>query len=95
MPGPHRGASMQWHNQQVLAKPQHQPSKRDQQARGKLRQNAKIKSRAYIQLRRESTANSSSNIYTGYTSASPFTSFTGQYNRFRITSYIVCYTTRH
>ena len=50
MPGPHRGASMQRHNQQVLEKLQHQPSKRDQQAREKLRQKAKIKSRAYIQL---------------------------------------------
>ena len=31
MPGPHRGASTQHHNQQVLAKPCHQPSDRDQQ----------------------------------------------------------------
>ena len=50
MPGPHKGASTQHHNQQVLAKPQHQPSGRDQQAREKLRQKAKIKSCAYIQL---------------------------------------------
>ena len=50
MPGPHKGASTQRHNQQVLVKPQHQPSERDQQAREKLRQKAKIKSRAYIQL---------------------------------------------
>ena len=50
MPGPHKGASTQHHNQQVLVKPQHQPSERDQQAREKLRQKAKIKSRAYIQL---------------------------------------------
>ena len=34
----------------VLAKARHQPSKRDQQAREKLRQKAKIKSCAYIQL---------------------------------------------
>ena len=34
----------------VLAKPRHQPSERDQQARERLRQKAKIKSRAYIQL---------------------------------------------
>ena len=53
MPGPHKGASTQCHNQQVLAKPWHQPSERDQQAREKLRQTAKIKSRAYIQLREE------------------------------------------
>ena len=50
MPGPHKGASTQHHNKQVLVKPQHQPSERDQQAREKLRQKAKIKSRAYIQL---------------------------------------------
>ena len=31
-------------------KPRHHPSERDQQAREKLRQKAKIKSRAYIQL---------------------------------------------
>ena len=50
MPGPHKGVSTQCNNQQVLAKPQHQPSERDQQAREKFRQKAKIKSRAYIQL---------------------------------------------
>ena len=50
MPGPHRGASTQHHNQQVLAKLRHQPSESDQQAREKFRQKAKIKSRAYIQL---------------------------------------------
>ena len=44
---------MQCHNQQVLAKPRHQPSNRDQQAREKLQQKAKIKSRAYIQLGKE------------------------------------------
>ena len=47
---PHKGASTQRHNQQVLVKPRHQPSERDQQAREKLRQKAKIKSRTYIQL---------------------------------------------
>ena len=50
---PHKGASTQCHNQQVLAKPRHQPSNRDQQAREKLQQKAKIKSRAYIQLGEE------------------------------------------
>ena len=50
---PHKGASTQCHNQQVLAKPCHQPSNRDQQAREKLQQKAKIKSRAYIQLGEE------------------------------------------
>ena len=49
----HKGASTQCHNQQVLAKPHHQPSNRDQQAREKLQQKAKIKSQAYIQLGEE------------------------------------------
>ena len=53
MPGPHKGASTQHNNQQVLVKPRHQPSERDQQAREKLRQKAKIKSCAYIQLGEE------------------------------------------
>ena len=63
MPGPHKGASTQHHNQQVLAKPRHQPSERDQQAREKLRQKAKVKSRAYIQLGKSIT-NCTSNICT-------------------------------
>ena len=50
---PHKGASTQCHNQQVLAKPCHQPSDSDQQAREKLKQKAQIKSRAYIQLGEE------------------------------------------
>ena len=50
MPGPHKGVSTQRTNQQILAKPRHQPSERDQQARERLRQKAKIKSCAYIQL---------------------------------------------
>ena len=50
---PHKGASTQCHNQQVLAKPHHQPSNRYQQAREKLQQKVKIKSRAYIQLGEE------------------------------------------
>ena len=50
---PHKGASTQCHNQQVLAKPCHDPSDRDQQAREKLQQKAKIRSRAYIQLGEE------------------------------------------
>ena len=50
MPGPHKCVSTQHTNQQALAKPRHQPSEKDQQARDRLRQKAKIKSRAYIQL---------------------------------------------
>ena len=49
----HKGASTQCHNQQVLAKPYHNPSNRDQQVREKLQQKAKIGSRAYIQLGEE------------------------------------------
>ena len=49
----HKGASTQRHNQQVLAKPRHQPFNRDQQVRKKLQQKAKIKRRAYIQLGEE------------------------------------------
>ena len=50
---PHKGASTQRHNQQVLAKSHHNPSDRDQQAREKLQQKAEIRSRAYIQLGEE------------------------------------------
>ena len=50
MPGPHKGVSNQRTNQQILAKPRHQPSERDQQARDRLRHKAKLKSCAYIQL---------------------------------------------
>ena len=49
----HKGASTQHHNQHVLVKPHHSPSDRDQQARKKLQQKAKIRSRAYIQLGEE------------------------------------------
>ena len=50
MPGPHKGVSNQRVNQQILAKPRHQPLERDQQARDRLKQKAKLKSHAYIQL---------------------------------------------
>ena len=50
MPGPHKGVSTQHTNQQVWAKSRHQPSQRDQQARERLSQKAKIKSHAHIQL---------------------------------------------
>ena len=50
---PHKGVSTQHHNQQVIAKPHHNPSDRDQQVREKLQQKAKIRSRAYIQLGEE------------------------------------------
>ena len=50
MPGLHKGVSNQCTNQQILAKPRHQPSERDQQARDRLKQKAKPKSCAYIQL---------------------------------------------
>ena len=50
MPGPHKGVSTQCTNQQALAKPRHQQSERDKQARDRLRNRVKIKSRTYIQL---------------------------------------------
>ena len=50
MPGPHKGILTQRTNQQQLAKPRHQPLDRDKQARDRLRNKAKIKSCAYIQL---------------------------------------------
>ena len=50
---PHKGTSTQCHNQQVLAKPHHSPSDRDQQAREKLQQKAKLRSQVYIQLGEE------------------------------------------
>ena len=50
---PHKGVSTQWHNQQVLAKPHHNPSDRDQQAREKLQQKVKIRSQEYTQLGEE------------------------------------------
>ena len=50
---PHKSASTQCHNQQVLAKPCHNPFDRDQQAREKLQQKVKIRSRVYIQLGEE------------------------------------------
>ena len=50
MPGPHKSVSNQCTTQQTFAKPRHQPSERDKQARNRLRNKAKIKSRKYIQL---------------------------------------------
>ena len=50
MPGPHKGVSTQCTTQQQFAKPRHQPLERDKQARDRLRNKTKIKSRAYIQL---------------------------------------------
>ena len=50
MPGPHKGVLTQCTTQQTFAKPRHQPSERDKEARDRLRNKAKIKSHAYIQL---------------------------------------------
>ena len=55
MPGPHKGVSTQCTTQQQHTKPRYQPSDRDQHARDRLRNKiseseAKIKSRAYLQL---------------------------------------------
>ena len=48
MPGLCKGVSTQHTNQQALAKPRHQPSERDHQARDRLKHKAKLKRRAYI-----------------------------------------------
>ena len=61
---PHKGASTQQHNQQVLAKPHHSPSVRDQQARQKLQQKAKIRSRACIQLGEDTLKTRSTSYFT-------------------------------
>ena len=50
MPGLHKGVSTQHTTQQTFARPKHQPSERDKQARDRLRNKAKNKSCAYIQL---------------------------------------------
>ena len=50
MPGLHKGVSNQCTNQQILAKPRHQPLERDQQAIDRLRHKAKLNIHAYIQL---------------------------------------------
>ena len=50
---PYKGASSLHHKQHILEKLCHSPSDRDQQARQKLQQKAKIRSRAYIQLGEE------------------------------------------
>ena len=55
MPGLHKGVSTQCTTQQQFAKPRHQPTDRDKQARDRLRNKisksrAKIKSHAYLQL---------------------------------------------
>ena len=80
---PHKGASTQCHNQQVLVKPHHSPSDRDQQARQKLQQKAKIRSRAYIQLR-EDTLKTTQNISTRSTSYFTLTSFNRWIIKFKI-----------
>ena len=55
MPDLYKGVSSQCTTQQLFAKPRHQPSDRDQQARNRLRNKIskskiKIKSQAYLQL---------------------------------------------
>ena len=67
MPGLHKGVSTQHTTQQQFAKPRHQPSDRDQQARDRLRNKiskskAKIKSRAYLQLEEKSITNCTSDF---------------------------------
>ena len=81
---PHKGASTQCHNQQVLAKPCHNPSDRDQQAREKLQQKVKIRSRAYIQLGEETLKSHTQNISTRSTSYFTLTGFNRWIIKFNI-----------
>ena len=53
----HEGASTQCHNQQVLAKPCHQPSDRDQQAREKLQQKSENQKPSIHSTGRRGTTN--------------------------------------
>ena len=67
MPGLHKGVSTQCTTQQQFAKPRHQPSDRDKQARDRLRNKiseskAKIKSGAYLQLGEKSITNCTSDF---------------------------------
>ena len=80
---PHKGASTQCHNQQVLVKPHHSPSDRDQQARQKLQQKAKIRSRAYIQLGEEALK-TTQNISTRSISSFTLTGFNRWIINFKI-----------
>ena len=81
---PQKGASTQHHNQQVLAKPHHNPSDRDQQAREKLQHKAKIRSRAYIQLGEETLKTVHRTFQPGHTSHSTLTGFNRWIIKFKI-----------
>ena len=47
---PHKGVSLQCHNQQVLAKPHYNPSDRDQQARENYNKKQKSKAKHIFNL---------------------------------------------
>ena len=93
MPGPHKGVSTQRNNQQVLAKPRHQPSERDQQARERLRQKAKIKSCAYIQLGEKTLQTVHQTFAPDIPVILHLPALTN--TRYRYTPYTICYTRRH
>ena len=95
MPGPHKGVSTQRTNQQVLAKPGLQPLVRDQQARERLRQKAKFKSRAYIQLGEKVLQTVHQTFEPDILSDSLFTGFSQHYNRHQYSTSAICYTRRH
>ena len=97
MPGPHKGVSTQHTNQQVLAKTRHQPSERDQQARERLRQKAKIKSCTYIQLGEKvlQTVHQTFEPDIPVILYSPFTGFSQHYNKHRYSASAICNTRRH
>ena len=93
MPGPHKGVSTQHTNQQALVKPRHQPLQRDQQARERLRQKAKIKSRAYIQLGEKVLQT----VHQTFEPDIPVILHLPAlvYNRHRYSTSAICYTRRH
>ena len=99
MPGPHKGVSTQCTTQQQFAKPRHQPSDRDQQARDRFRNKiskskAKIKSHAYLQLG-EKGLQTVHQTFEPNTCNTPFTGFNQYYSGYRYYSYVICHSRRY
>ena len=95
MPGLHKGVSTQCTNQQALAKPRHQPSERDQQARDRLKHKTKLKSRAYIQVGDKALQTVHQTFEPNIPVILHFTGFNQYYHRHRHCSYVIRYTRRH
>ena len=72
---PHKDASTQRHNQQVLVKTRHSPSDRDQQARQKLQQKSKNQKLSLYSTRGRYIKNCTQNISTRSTSYFTLTGF--------------------